>query len=89
MLKQDDNAVGVIGKSPLLKDFRYKDRDFVLIDPPNLKEYFRGVEKGDRNLQDLLSHVLIRRTRNQIIRFYGYDAKTHQKVIESGKSFEN
>jgi superfamily II DNA/RNA helicase/HKD family nuclease len=143
MLKQDDDAVGAIRESPLIKDFRYKDRDFVLIDeshhlrnhgtqrykvletflaagkrcclltatprnnsawdiyhqlklfhqdditdlpidPPNLKEYFRGVEKGDRNLQDLLSHILIRRTRNQIIRFYGYDAETHQKVIESG-----
>ena len=143
MLKQDDNTVGAIRESPLLKDYRYKDRDFILIDeshhlrnhgtqrykvletflaagkrcylltatprnnsawdiyhqlklfhqddltdlpidPPNLKEYFRGVEKGDRNLQDLLSHVLIRRTRNQIIRFYGYDAETHQKVIESG-----
>ena len=67
-----------------LKLFHQDDLTDLPIDPPNLKEYFRGVEKGDRNLQDLLSHVLIRRTRNQIIRFYGYDAQTHQKVIESG-----
>ncbi|VEP14153.1 DNA/RNA helicase, superfamily II [Hyella patelloides LEGE 07179] len=67
-----------------LKLFHQDDLTDLPIDPPNLKEYFRGVEKGDRNLQDLLSHVLIRRTRNQIIRFYGYDAETHQKVIESG-----
>lgn len=148
MLKQDDNAVEANGRSPLLKDFRYKDRDFILIDeshhlrnhgtqrykvletflatgkrcclltatprnnsawdiyhqlklfhqddltdlpidPPNLKEYFRGIEKGERNLQDLLSHVLIRRTRNQIIRFYGYDAQTHQKIIESGNDYRD
>ena len=67
-----------------LKLFHQDDLTDLPIDPPNLKEYFRGVEKGERNLQDLLSHVLIRRTRNQIIRFYGYDAETHQKVIESG-----
>ena len=54
-----------------------------------MTEYFRGVEKGDLNLQDLLSHVLIRRTRNQIIRFCGYDAKTHQKVIESGNDYRD
>ena len=67
-----------------LKLFHQDDLTDLPIDPPNLKEYFKGVEKGDRNLQDLLSHVLIRRTRNQIIRFYGYDAETHQRVIESG-----
>ena len=50
-----------------LKLFHKDDLTDLPIDPPNLKEYFRGVEKGDRNLQDLLSHVLIRRTRNQII----------------------
>ena len=72
-----------------LKLFHQDDLTDLPIDPPNLKEYFRGVEKGDRNLQDLLSHVLIRRTRNQIIRFYGYDAETHQKVIESRNDYRD
>ncbi len=72
-----------------LKLFHQDDLTDLPIDPPNLKEYFRGVEKGDRNLQDLLSHVLIRRTRNQIIRFYGYDAETHQRVIESGNNYRD
>ncbi|MGL6338412.1 MAG: phospholipase D-like domain-containing protein, partial [Waterburya sp.] len=72
-----------------LKLFHQDDPTDLPIDPPNLKEYFRGVEKGDRHLQDLLSHVLIRRTRNQIIRFYGYDAETHQKVIESGNNYRD
>ena len=67
-----------------LKLFHQDDLTDLPIDPPNLKEYFRGVEKGDRNLQDLLSHVLIRRTRNQIIRYFGRDGETHQKVNESG-----
>ncbi|MGK7938178.1 MAG: helicase-related protein [Xenococcaceae cyanobacterium] len=139
MLKQDNNTVGAIGESPLLQDFRYKERDFVLIDeshhlrnhgtqrykvletflasgkrcclltatprnksawdiyhqlklfhqddltdlpidPPNLKEYFRAVEKGERNLPELLSHILIRRTRNHILRYYGYDGETHQPL---------
>lgn len=72
-----------------LKLFHQDDMTDLPIDPPNLKEYFRGVEKGERNLQDLLSHVLIRRTRNQIIRFYGYDAETHQQVIESGNDYRD
>ena len=148
MLKQNDNTVETFHETSLLENYRYQDRDFILIDeshhlrnhgtqrykvletflaagkrcclltatprnnsawdiyhqlklfhqdditdlpidPPNLKEYFRGVEKGDRNLQDLLSHVLIRRTRNQIIRFYGYDGETHQKVIESNNNYRD
>ena len=72
-----------------LKLFHQDDLTDLPIDPPNLKEYFKGVEKKERNLQDLLSHVLIRRTRNQIIRFYGYDAETHQKVIESGNDYRD
>jgi len=31
-------------------------------------------------LPDLLAHILIRRTRNHILRWYGYDSVTHQPV---------
>jgi len=50
------------------------------VDPPHLRNYFKLVESGDRSLPALLSHLLIRRTRNDILRWYGYDAETNQRV---------
>ena len=38
------------------------------------------IEKRERNLPDLLTHVLIRRTRNFVLRYYGFDSETHQRV---------
>ena len=63
-----------------LKLFHQDDKTDLPIDPPDLKEYFRLVEKGEKKLPELLSHILIRRTRNHILRFYGFDATTHQPV---------
>ncbi len=63
-----------------LKLFHQDDRTDLPVYPPNLKEYFKLVEKGDKSLPDLLANVLIRRTRNHILRWWGYDAKTHEKV---------
>ncbi|MBD2446142.1 helicase [Nostoc sp. FACHB-152] len=66
-----------------LKLFHQDDKTDLPIDPPNLKEYFQLVDKGVKKLPELLSHILIRRTRNHILRFYGFDSKTHQKVDPS------
>jgi superfamily II DNA/RNA helicase/HKD family nuclease len=63
-----------------LKLFHQDDKTDLPIDPPNLKEFFQLVEKGKKQLPDLLFHILIRRTRNHILRFYGFDSKTHQPV---------
>lgn len=63
-----------------LKLFHQDDKTDLPIDPPDLKEYFQLVEKGEKKLPELLSHILIRRTRNHILRFYGFDAKTHKQV---------
>ncbi|KJH72188.1 helicase-related protein [Aliterella atlantica] len=63
-----------------LKLFHQDDKTDLPIDPPDLKEYFRLVEKGEKKLPELLSHILIRRTRNHILRFYGFDAATHDRV---------
>lgn len=63
-----------------IKLFHPDDLTDLPIDPPNLREFFRGVEAGKKRLQDLLMHVLIRRTRGHILRWYGFDAKTHQPV---------
>jgi hypothetical protein len=48
-----------------LKLFHQDDRPDLPVDPPNLKEYFKRVEKGDRKLPDLLANILVRRTRQQ------------------------
>jgi len=63
-----------------IKLFHQQDKTDLPIDPPNLREYFKLVEKGQRKLRDVLSNILIRRTRNHILRFYGFDAETHEKV---------
>ncbi len=63
-----------------LKLFHQDDKTDLPISPPDLKEYFKQVESGTRRLQDLLRHVLIRRLRGHILRFYGYDALTNQPV---------
>jgi len=63
-----------------IKLFHPDDESDLPIEPTNLREYFKQVEKGERRLQELLVHVLYRRTRNHILRWYGYDAETQQKV---------
>jgi len=63
-----------------IKLFHPDDLTDLPIDPPNLKEYFKLVEAGRKQLPELLSHILIRRTRNHILRFYGIDSETHTRV---------
>jgi superfamily II DNA/RNA helicase len=66
-----------------IKLFHQTDITNLPIDPPDLKQYFQMVEKGDRSLPDLLSHILIRRTRNQILRYYGLDSETNLPIDKS------
>jgi hypothetical protein len=66
-----------------IKLFHQDDRTDLPIDPPDLKQYFKLIEKGERKLPDLLVHLLIRRTRNHILRWYGYDAETHEPLDPS------
>ncbi len=63
-----------------IKLFHPEDKTDLPIDPPDLRRFFSMIEKQERNLPDLLTHVLIRRTRNFVLRFYGYDEKTNQRV---------
>lgn len=60
--------------------FHQDDKTDMPIDPPVLREYFKLIERGERKLPDLLSNILIRRTRNHILRWYGYDAETSEPV---------
>jgi len=66
-----------------LKLFHQDDKTDLPVDPPDLKQYFRLIEKGEKKLPDLLSNLLIRRTRNHILRWYGFDATTHQPIDPS------
>ena len=66
-----------------IKLFHPEDPTDLPIDPPNLRTYFRKIEKGEKNLPDLLGNILIRRTRNHILRWYGFDGETDQPVDAS------
>ena len=63
-----------------IKLFHQDDRTDLPIDPPNLKEYFKLIDKAERKLPDLLANILVRRTRQHILRWYGFDAETHEPV---------
>ena len=63
-----------------IKLFHPADKTDLPIDPADLRRFFAMIEKGERNLPDLLTHVLIRRTRNFVLRYYGFDSETHQRV---------
>jgi len=65
-----------------IKLFHQDDITHLPIDPPNLKEYFKQIDKGERRLQDLLMHLLIRRTRRHILRFYGFTEDKDQPMRE-------
>jgi hypothetical protein len=66
-----------------IKLFHQDDKTDLPVDPPDLKQYFKKIEEGAKRLPDLLAHILIRRTRNHILRWYGYDSVTHQPVDPS------
>lgn len=66
-----------------IKLFHQEDKTDLPVDPPSLKEYFKLIEHGGKKLQDLLANLLIRRTRNHILRWYGFDAKTHHPIDPS------
>lgn len=63
-----------------IKLFHQEDKTDLPIDPPDLKQYFKAVERGQKNLKDLLIHILIRRTRNHVLRWYGFDSQTNLPV---------
>ncbi len=66
-----------------IKLFHQDDKTDLPVTPPDLKEYFKLIEKGEKKLPDLLANILIRRTRNHILRWYGFDSETQQPVDPS------
>jgi superfamily II DNA/RNA helicase len=65
-----------------IKLFHQDDKTDLPIDPPDLRKYFKLIDNEERRLQDLLVHVLIRRTRRHVLRWYGYAEDTHQPLRE-------
>lgn len=63
-----------------LRLFHQHDLTDIPVDPPHLRQYFNLVEGGERRLPALLAHLLIRRTRSHILRWYGYDEESDQRV---------
>ena len=66
-----------------IKLFHQDDQTDLPVDPPNLKDFFKLIERGEKKLPDLLANILVRRTRNHILRWYGFDAETHEPVDPS------
>jgi superfamily II DNA/RNA helicase len=66
-----------------IKLFHQDDKTDLPVDPADLKQFFKLIADGQRKLPTLLAHILIRRTRNHILRWYGYDSVTHQPVDPS------
>ncbi|MDG2388653.1 MAG: DEAD/DEAH box helicase, partial [Planctomycetaceae bacterium] len=63
-----------------LKLFHQNERTDIPINPPVLHEYFKGIDRGTHRLHDLLANVLIRRTRRDILKWFGYDAETDERL---------
>lgn len=66
-----------------IKLFHQEDRTDLPVYPANLREYFKEIEAGKRSLPDILRYVLIRRTRNHILKWYGFDEETNEPVNPS------
>ncbi|NUO83739.1 helicase, partial [candidate division KSB1 bacterium] len=65
-----------------IKLFHQEDRTELPIDPPDLREYFKRIEAGERKLPDLLYHLQIRRLRKHVLRWYGFAADTRRPLRE-------
>lgn len=66
-----------------IKLFHADDKTYIPIDPPDLRQFFRQVEQGEKELKGLLGHVLYRRRRNDIIKYWGRDVETNEKLTEA------
>jgi hypothetical protein len=66
--------------------FHPTDSTTIPVDPPNLRDYFKAVEDGEKKLPDLLEHILVRRTRKHILKYYPNDMKIHKLKFPKRKA---
>ncbi|ERH13827.1 MAG: superfamily II helicase, partial [halophilic archaeon J07HB67] len=67
-----------------LKLFHIEDVTSVPINPPNLQDFVSEVEARNRDLSELLSHVMVRRTRQDILEEYGREDETGREYLKMG-----
>lgn len=65
-----------------IKLFHPDDITDLPVDPPDLRQYFKLVEANERQLQDVLRPLIVRRTRRRILRWYGYAEDTDTPLRE-------
>lgn len=67
-----------------IKLFAQDDTLNLPVNPPNLKDFFKEIEKGNKKLPEILRHLMIRRTRKHILNWYGKTDKEGRKFILIG-----
>jgi SNF2 family DNA or RNA helicase len=67
-----------------IKLFHIEDITQIPITPPNLREFTSMAEDGEKDLSNLLSHVMVRRTRQDIVDQYGEEDETGQQYLQMG-----
>ena len=65
-----------------VKLFHPEDMSELPIDPPDLRAFFKGIEDGAKSIKDVLRHVMIRRTRRHILRWWGVTEDSRLPMVE-------
>jgi len=93
-LQADDRKVCLLTATPRnsrawdvfnqIKLFHPDDETDLPIDPPDLRVFFKEVEDDHKQLRDVLRHLMIRRTRRHILRWWGIASDTRTPLVELG-----
>jgi len=67
-----------------IKLFHIEDITQIPITPPNLYDFTRMADNDETDLSNLLSHVMVRRTRQDIIDQYGKEDKNGRQYLQMG-----
>lgn len=67
-----------------LKLFHLEDLTQIPIVPPNLNDFTKLAEEDQKDLSDLLSHIMVRRTRQDIIDQYGEEDEDGNEYLQMG-----
>jgi superfamily II DNA or RNA helicase len=67
-----------------LKLFHIEDLTQIPITPPNLYDFTKMAENDEKDLSDLLGHVMVRRTRQDIIDQYGEEDEDGREYLVMG-----
>jgi len=67
-----------------LKLFHIEDLTTIPVTPPNLYDFTKMADNGEKDLSNLLSHVMVRRTRQDIIDQYGEEDEDGRQYLQMG-----